>query len=51
MCPANIVLNELAQKIGFAYDRDGLLANSGSIVPALLESLNGLPYYAQSPPK
>lgn len=51
VCPANRVLNMLAQQAGKSYDVDGDLARSGTCHPALLEQLNGLPYYRQEPPK
>ncbi|MBL7137840.1 MAG: anhydro-N-acetylmuramic acid kinase [Bacteroidales bacterium] len=51
ICPANMVLNELANQTGKAYDDKGDLARSGSLLPDLLESLNQLPFYHQPPPK
>jgi len=51
VCPANIVLNELAQKKGFAYDRDGKLGASGTVFKPLLEDLNNLDFYRQKWPK
>ncbi len=51
VCPANRVLNLLAEEKGMPFDRDGLLAASGSVVPPLLETLDGLDYYKKTPPK
>lgn len=51
VAPANILLNALAGKLGKAYDDRGALAQQGRVIPALLDQLNSLPYYAQSPPK
>jgi anhydro-N-acetylmuramic acid kinase len=51
VCPANIVLNELAQKKGFAYDRDGHLGASGTVSEPLLKHLNNLEFYRQKWPK
>lgn len=51
VCPANIVLNRLAGQAGMEFDRDGLLAASGSLDHGLLKRLDLLPYYAQKPPK
>jgi anhydro-N-acetylmuramic acid kinase len=51
ICPVNIVMNRLAGARGQAYDRDGLLARKGSVVPGLVEKLNDLLYYEQQPPK
>jgi anhydro-N-acetylmuramic acid kinase len=47
VCPCNIALNALAQQLGAAYDRDGLLAQQGSVNGHLLASLNALDFYAQ----
>lgn len=49
--PANIVLNELAALEGRPYDAGGELAAGGRLIPGLLEDLNHLDYYRQSPPK
>ncbi|MBL4623761.1 MAG: anhydro-N-acetylmuramic acid kinase [Flavobacteriales bacterium] len=51
ICPVNIVLNWLAQHINLEYDKDGLVAESGSILPNLLNQLNCLEYYNTKPPK
>lgn len=51
VCPANIVLNTLAQQAGFAFDEDGLLAAAGRISAGLLNELDGLDYYARAFPK
>lgn len=51
ICPANRVLNLLAQKEGLEYDKDGAIATKGQINTALLTELNALPYYKQNPPK
>jgi len=51
ICPANTVLNRLAQKMGYSYDPDGRLAKEGTIIEPLLDELNCLPYYNQPPPK
>lgn len=49
--PCNLVLNNLSMQVGMEYDRDGLLARSGYILPDLLEALNALPYFSLPPPK
>ncbi|HEY3389261.1 MAG TPA: anhydro-N-acetylmuramic acid kinase [Prolixibacteraceae bacterium] len=49
--PANIVLNELAQKEGFPYDKDGQIGASGAVDQSLLNKLNNLDYYNQKWPK
>lgn len=51
ICPANRVLNMLAEKTGKPYDEDGNIARSGSISTELLSLLNNQEYYKQSPPK
>jgi len=51
VCPANRVLNMLAQKEGKEYDENGDMAASGEIIPALLTELNELNYYKQPAPK
>ena len=51
VCPANIVLNELALMKGFAYDKDGQLGASGTIDASLLQKLNNLDFYHQKWPK
>ena len=51
ICPVNIVLNALVKPLGLAYDKDGAIARSGKLLPALLAHLDGLAYYKHSPPK
>jgi anhydro-N-acetylmuramic acid kinase len=51
ICPVNIVLNAIAVKLGEHYDRDGLFARQGTILPGLLKALNTLSFYSQPPPK
>ncbi len=51
ICPVNIVLNKLANSLGHAYDPDGTLAQSGKIIPELMEKLNSLEYYKAKYPK
>lgn len=51
ICPANRVLNMLANNAGKEYDDGGAMAASGSINNALLDSLNQLDYYKQPFPK
>lgn len=51
IAPCNTVLNDLANRIGNAYDEGGLLARSGALIPELLQELNELPYYTQQGPK
>lgn len=52
--PANALIDLVARRASGqarAIDRDGALAASGTVVPALLEDLLADPYYARSAPK
>lgn len=49
--PANFVLNELAQRTGKSYDKDGEMATEGHILNDLLEKLNTLSFYSEPTPK
>lgn len=51
ICIANQALNWLAQQEGLSYDKDGLLARQGHLIPELLDTLNDNGFYRQSPPK
>ena len=51
ICPANRVLNMLAQREGREYDDKGRLAAAGKLNQSLLDGLNSLDYYQQPYPK
>ena len=51
VCPANRVLNLLANEAGKNYDENGAMAASGKIHLDLLHKLNALDYYKQDYPK
>ena len=51
VCPANRVLNMLANEAGKSFDAGGQTAESGTVNTALLEALNALEYYRQPYPK
>jgi len=51
VCPANRVLNMLAEEKNLLFDEDGKIAASGSVHTELLEKLNSLDYYKQTYPK
>jgi anhydro-N-acetylmuramic acid kinase len=51
VCPANKVLNMLAEEKHVAFDAEGKIAALGTIDHTLLDELNGLAYYQQSFPK
>jgi anhydro-N-acetylmuramic acid kinase len=45
ICPANIVLNAYAEKLGKAFDDNGNLAQTGKLNTELLNQLNTLDFY------
>lgn len=51
ICPANRVLNMLAQEAGFAYDEGGALAAKGFVRDEPLAKMNREPYYITKYPK
>lgn len=51
VCPANRVLNLLAEREGEAFDDEGKSAAKGSVVESLLNVLNDLEYYSMPYPK
>lgn len=51
VCPANRVLNQLAEQKHISFDKDGLLAAEGRINEKLLERLNLQAYYQNDYPK
>ncbi|MBL7739891.1 MAG: anhydro-N-acetylmuramic acid kinase [Chitinophagaceae bacterium] len=51
ICPANRVLNMLANEAGKEYDKGGEMASRGNVNTGLLEKLNSLDYYKQHYPK
>lgn len=51
ICPANRVLNFLANGAGQDFDEGGSLAASGRFHPKVFEELNALPYYQLPYPK
>ena len=51
VCPANRVLNGLAELERMAYDDGGALAATGKVDHSLLQQLNALPYYSMRYPK
>ena len=51
ICPANIVLNIYAEKLGKDFDEGGKMASSGNVNEHLLQKLNSLPFYSEKPPK
>ena len=51
ICPANSILNRLAQKNNQEFDNGGEIALSGKINEQLLDKLNNLQYYQNPYPK
>ena len=51
ICPANRVLNLLANEKGKAFDEHGELAKHGNLNNDLLQELNGLDFYSKPFPK
>jgi anhydro-N-acetylmuramic acid kinase len=51
VCPANRVLNMLANSVNKEFDHKGEMAASGNIHEGLLQQLNSLEYYTQPAPK
>lgn len=51
VCPVNIVLNVLAEQLGFPFDEGGQLAKRGTLIPELLQQLNALEFYKLPHPK
>lgn len=46
VCPCNLLLNHLAELLGFKYDNGGSLAQKGKLNIQLLEQLNALSFYS-----
>jgi anhydro-N-acetylmuramic acid kinase len=51
ICPVNIVLNKLANKLELAFDKNGEMAKSGNLNTELFDQLNLLTFYKNPPPK
>ena len=49
--PVNIVLNQYAEKLGFAFDESGKIAQTGNLNLGLLSKLNTIPFYNKKYPK
>jgi anhydro-N-acetylmuramic acid kinase len=51
VCPANRVLNLVANDAGKEFDEGGIMASAGKVNAALLDKLNAFDYYQQPSPK
>ena len=49
--PCNLVLNDLAGRVGLPFDASGQLAASGRVLPELFADWMNLPYHKQTAPK
>ncbi len=49
--PCNMILNHLANKLGFDYDQDGLIAEKGEAIMPLLDKWRQFDFYSKKPPK
>lgn len=47
ICPVNIAMNPVAQRLGKSYDECGAIAAAGTVLPDLLQKLNALPVYSE----
>jgi anhydro-N-acetylmuramic acid kinase len=51
ICPVNMILNALANKLGKGFDKGGKIASKGKVDSVLLKKLNRLAFYRSTPPK
>jgi anhydro-N-acetylmuramic acid kinase len=51
ICPVNMGLNYLSEKLGLEFDEDGKTGREGEIIPGIVKRLNNLEYYKQRAPK
>jgi len=51
ICPTNIIMNQISKKLGLEFDKNGMIAKKGDIIPELLIKLNHLSFYQKKPPK
>lgn len=51
LSPCNIIMNPIANLLGFDYDDEGRLAAEGTLNEKLLTELNNLSYYQKQAPK
>lgn len=51
ICPTNIMLNYITQRMGNRYDENGRFGRTGKVNTKLLKSLNNLPFYKKSGPR
>ena len=51
ICPVNLILNLLANKINKPFDNNGEMASKGKLIPELEKKLNDLKFFKLKPPK
>jgi anhydro-N-acetylmuramic acid kinase len=51
ICPANQIINALAERAGKSMDEGGAMAAKGGLLPGVLDELNNADYYKRSAPK
>lgn len=51
ICPANMALNYIIARENKAYDENGDMAKSGTLINGLLDKLNALDFYRKATPK
>lgn len=51
ICPVNMAINYLMQKVNKEFDKDGEMAKAGMLIPQLLVQLNNLDFYKKPGPK
>tara|TARA_B100000575_G_scaffold147464_1_gene117687 strand:- start:1271 stop:2329 length:1059 start_codon:yes stop_codon:yes gene_type:complete len=51
ICPANLILNLLANKLNMSCDKNGELASKGKLIPELDRKLDDISFFKLKPPK
>tara|TARA_B100001778_G_C18592824_1_gene633091 strand:- start:1374 stop:2432 length:1059 start_codon:yes stop_codon:yes gene_type:complete len=51
ICPVNLILNLLANKVNKRFDNKGEMASRGKLIPELEKKLNDLKFFKLKPPK
>ncbi len=51
ICPANTLLNDYANKLGYPFDPSGTIARSGLFNVHLFQALEDLPFYSKTGPR
>ncbi|MBN2273821.1 MAG: anhydro-N-acetylmuramic acid kinase [Bacteroidales bacterium] len=51
ICPVNILINDLSQKLGLQFDKNGHIGRSGKVINEILSALDALAFYSAPPPK